>query len=110
MLFRSLPTDGERNRATADIAELEDILDLARQTPYSTSPAFNEASRALSRATMDTGSTAERIGRARRGIDEIRAIADRIPDTAERYSVLQMTEPLAMLIESLELHPREGTG
>jgi hypothetical protein len=91
----------DRDRATGDIDDMYEILTLARQTPYANSPAFVEASRVLSRATIETGSVQERIDRARRGIEEIHAIARTIRDSEEREGVQQMVEPLSLLISSL---------
>jgi hypothetical protein len=102
-----LPTAAERLRAGADIADLDEILTQARQTPYATNPSFTDAARVLSRATIETGTTQERIDRARRGIDEIRAIARTVTDPDERDGVLQMVQPLAMLISSLLQQPAE---
>lgn len=96
-----LPTPAEQNKAAADIADLTEILTAARETPYAANPAFTEAARVLSRSTIEAGTTQERIDRARRGIDEIHAVARTIRDPDERDGVLQMVQPLSLLISSL---------
>ena len=101
-LRANLTTIADYNQAGVDIETLRDIMRRARQAPYQTKPLFQEASRALSRATWDHGSAEERIERARSGIAEIAAIAERATDVVERTGVLQVAEPLALLIDALQ--------
>jgi hypothetical protein len=95
-------TLADRNRAELDLADLQEILDAARQTPYASTAAFTEASRIFGLANAEHGTMAERLGRARDGVAEIRAIADRTADQQERSAILELTEPLAMLVDALQ--------
>lgn len=60
------------------------------------------------RSRDSSGSTADKIRRARRGIAELRAIADGIAEWDERIAVLRLTEPLAMLVSALETGQAEA--
>ena len=63
------------------------------------------ATSALARATSPaTEVSAEMLGRARRGVAEIAAIADETSDDSERSAILAMAEPLATLIAALGEH------
>lgn len=97
-----LTTIDQYRQAGTDIDVLRDIMRRARQASYQASPLFTEASRALSRANWDHGTPEERVERARTGMAEIAAIAERAPDSAERARVLQVAEPLALLIDALQ--------
>jgi septation ring formation regulator EzrA len=101
-LRANLTTIDQYRRAGADVDALRDIMRRARQASYQVSPLFNEASRALTRANWAHGTPEERIARARTGMAEIAAIADRASDTAERTRILQVAEPLALLIDALQ--------
>lgn len=92
----------DRNRAVVDVDNLQDILRSARHAPYVDSPAFTEASRVFGLANADWGTAVERANRARQGVRDIHAIAARVGDPAEREAVLQLTEPLDLLIVALE--------
>ncbi|MFD7158095.1 hypothetical protein ACFV9C_26085 [Kribbella sp. NPDC059898] len=88
-------------RATADC--------LLAQWANETSPAAEDrmarATTALTRASADGGTAAERKARAEAGIAEITAIANETTDVAERYAVLGLNETLAKLVDALD---REG--
>ncbi|MFC0624950.1 hypothetical protein [Kribbella deserti] len=92
----------DRNRAAVDVDNLQEILTNARQVPYVESPAFIEASRVFGMANADWGTAIERTHRARQGVQDIRTIAGQLSDPAERDAVLQLTEPLELLIDALE--------
>ncbi|WP_328989799.1 hypothetical protein OG394_26540 [Kribbella sp. NBC_01245] len=95
----------EQTQAATDLQSLDEILTMARQTPYSDSPAYNEANRVFGLANSDDGTPAERIARAEEGIQQLRAIADRGADQQENYAIMRLTEPLAMLIDALRTAP-----
>ncbi|MFC0624951.1 hypothetical protein [Kribbella deserti] len=97
------PTD--QAQAATDLQSLDEILTMARETPYTDSPAYNEANRIFALANADDGTPAERITRAQEGIQQLRAIADRSADQQEQYAILRLTEPLAMLIDALQTAP-----
>jgi septation ring formation regulator EzrA len=101
--FRAnLTTIDHYRQAGTDIDALRDIMRRARQAAHQVSPLFSEASRALSRANWAHGTPEERVERARTGMAEIAAIAERASDPRERARILQVAEPLALLIDALK--------
>ncbi|WP_427886671.1 hypothetical protein ACQHIV_28190 [Kribbella sp. GL6] len=90
------PTD--RRTAQNQIASIEDILDEELDGPP-TSSAMMEAIRVHSRAGRGEGTPAERIARAEAGMAVIGEIAEANP--SEEASILDLNEPLYMLILSL---------
>jgi hypothetical protein len=99
-----LDREADRASATADLAQLEELVALTRQlTPAEpASPAYTAATDAFGRANQTGGSIAEEIERAERGIAEIRALADAVTDPDEKHGILRLTEPLATQIAALE--------
>jgi hypothetical protein len=97
----------EREEAASDLASLTDLLEMVRRnTPPPASPAyekaFQEASALTAEANAADGPVTERIKLAQRAIKKIRTLADRVEDPGERFTLLKMTEPLAMLADGLE--------
>jgi methyl-accepting chemotaxis protein len=97
----------ERQQASADLAALTDLLEMVRRTaPPPASPAyeqaFQEAFALTAEANAEDGSVTERINRAKRAINRIRKIAERVDDPRERFTLLKMTEPLTVLADGLE--------
>lgn len=103
-----LSTAADRANADTDIARLQEILDRASRIPFAASRAFNAAARALHSAMYDDGTVAERIERARLGIEQITQIASRADTAPERDDIKAMTVPLAMLLDALRLAPPES--
>jgi hypothetical protein len=107
-----LDRETDRQRATEDLAQLEELVALTRRMTPATpaSPAYEAATAAFGRANQPAGSAAERIDRAGRGIAEIRALANGVADPDEQHSILRLTEPLAMVIAALEHSPTPDHG
>jgi len=99
----------DREQAATDLASLSDLLEIVRRTaPPPASPeyemAFREASAVMAEANGPDGSVAERVQRIQRAIMKISKIADRVNDPGERFTLLKLNEPLAMLASALQ-HP-----
>jgi len=97
----------DREQAASDVASLADLLEMARRTaPPPASPeyekAYQEASAVMAEANGPDGSVAERVQRIQRAIKKIGKLADRVDDPGERFNLLKLAEPLAMLASSLQ--------
>ncbi|WBQ05086.1 hypothetical protein [Kribbella sp. CA-293567] len=89
----------DRRRAENQIATIGDVLSYDDEPPLS--PAMVNAVRAHDRGSADAGTPAERIARAESATIEIGRIAD-TAGPAEQAAILDLNEPLYMLIMSLE--------
>jgi hypothetical protein len=101
-LADTLADPADRGDAANLIATLEDVL------AYDTEPLsipMAEAIRVLAAAGADDGTPAERVERAKAGMDEIARIAA-AADRDEQAAILDMNESLAMLIDALEPESR----
>jgi hypothetical protein len=96
-------TDAADRRDAGDrIATIEDVLSYDSQ---SLSAAMGEAIRVLGVAGADGGTRAERVQRAKAGMDEIARLSAGA-DRAEQAAILELNESLAMLIDALESDSR----
>ncbi|GAB3939701.1 hypothetical protein GCM10029976_056340 [Kribbella albertanoniae] len=93
----------DRRDADNMVAMIESIVDesLSAKDEEPWSDAMNEAIRVHLEASDDSGTPAERIARARAGIQAIGRIADRAPEH-ERNAIIEMNGSLLMLAEALE--------
>jgi hypothetical protein len=96
-LADTLDSPADQEAARLLVASLEDAL--ARTQPH-LSDEMAAAIRVQSQARTGEGTSEERIRRIRAGIDEIAAIAD-TADPTERGPILDLNEPLHLLLDSL---------
>lgn len=92
----------EADRASDDVAELEAIRSVALTVPVRSDPLLDEAGRVVAEANRDDGTDAERLTRARHGIEQLNALAGRATDSEVRFAIGRMAEPLAMLAGALQ--------
>jgi hypothetical protein len=100
-LYAALPAD-EQTRAVDDLTRLEQVLQTARRYQVPDFPLYREASAIFASANSDAGPAPLRAQRARDGIRQLNALAERTTATDERSAVLALTEPLAMLVSALD--------
>ncbi|TDW22398.1 hypothetical protein [Kribbella kalugense] len=100
-LYAALPAD-DQARAADDLARLEQILGTARRYQVRDFPLYREASAIFASANSDEGPAQLRAQRARDGIGQLNALAERTTAADERSAVLALTEPLAMLVSALD--------
>ncbi len=93
----------ERDRAAADLERLTQLLTAAQTSTSAVTPAQSEAMAVAARASDPAGTTDERIARLEEGIEQIRLIAERVTDGAERIVVAQQAEQLTMTASALRL-------
>jgi hypothetical protein len=101
-LAASIEDPQERWRAEGTIESIEGVLregEGADEPPWS--EAMTKAVQAHAAATDDSGTVAERIARARAGIEVISRIADAAPEH-EQHAIAEMNGSLLMLAEALE--------
>jgi len=96
----TVPGEADLARATRYLTTLDDLVTEAR-TPESDS--VRRAADVLLRASQPDGTPAERRARAEAGMAEIARIAEAAPTRAERDAALEMNEPLAEIIELIDL-------
>jgi hypothetical protein len=101
-LAGTLADAADRRDAGDRITTIEDVLSYDSE---SLSAAMGEAIRVLGVAGADEGTPAERVRRARAGMDEIARISAGA-DRDEQAAILEMNESLAMLIDALESDSR----
>lgn len=100
-LYAALPVS-EQARAVGDMTRLDQILRSARRYQVPDFPLYREASAIFAEANSAEGPAQLRAVRARDGIRQLNALAERTTDADERIAVLALTEPLAMLASALD--------
>jgi sugar phosphate isomerase/epimerase len=93
--------DGEAQRAKA-IRYLKSMDTLVVEARAPESETLRQAFDALLRASVPDGTPAERRARAQEGMREIARIADAAPTPAEKLAALNMTEPLAEIVHTVD--------
>ncbi len=99
----TLAVESDRDRAMAYLTVMDDLVSEA-EAPESEH--IRRASDVMMRSTAPEGTAAEQRARAEAGMAEIAQIAAEAPTTGERDAVLEMNEPLAVIVAT----HREGAG
>jgi hypothetical protein len=93
----TLAVESDRDRAMAYLTVMDDLVSVAEEPE---GEHIRRASDVMMRSTAPDGTAAEQRARAEAGMAEIARIAAEAPTAGERDAVLEMNEPLAVILAS----------